>query len=252
MMKRDNSKLLKMTFCALAILVAVLCSCTDKTYASGKSDPGALKEKNEKTERTAEDYKDMLVVLCSKADSGDASVPEKVEALRKYFEGLEAEVITVEVEHDDNGDAEVNVTGDIKSLIKSLGNGNEMQGLWAKIVEKGFSNVEIVVIDEHTHVEDYYVEGSAAAEDSDKTADKDGEESEIKEDNEQDAADGLEKEDEIEGEDKAAEEDNKEDTAKEDAAEEEKSAEEENKEEIKEEGEQETEETAETADRRTS
>ena len=59
MMKRDTSKLLKMMFFVLAILIAVICAWTDETYASGKNGPETLKKETEKTERTAEDYKVM-------------------------------------------------------------------------------------------------------------------------------------------------------------------------------------------------
>ena len=45
MMKRDTSKLLKMMFFVLAILIAVICAGTDETYASGKNGPETLKKR---------------------------------------------------------------------------------------------------------------------------------------------------------------------------------------------------------------
>ncbi|MCR5507923.1 MAG: LysM peptidoglycan-binding domain-containing protein [Lachnospiraceae bacterium] len=102
------------------------------------------------------DYKGKMVIILSDPQNDGKEVLDTVEELRKVYEGIGAEVISADVELSDNGDANVNITGDLSAFMGLASGDNDAALLLEKIVAKGFSDVEIIMVEPGEDIEKYY------------------------------------------------------------------------------------------------
>ena len=144
--RKKKASILKGALFALALLCMPVVFDQTDIYAAQESS----------TQEGQRDYKGKTVVLCTNPDKGKTDLIEKVNNLKSKYEGLGAEVITVVVRFDDNGETNIDVDGAVDSVISKAAAGNDIDALLGTIIEKGFSNVEIIVVDDDTEVEMYY------------------------------------------------------------------------------------------------
>ncbi|MBR4719055.1 MAG: hypothetical protein IKP31_02305, partial [Lachnospiraceae bacterium] len=134
-------------------------------------------------------YSGKTVIIMSADDKKNENIEYKIKKLSDKFREWGAEVLTIDVDVNSEGDATVDVTGDFASLL-SLGNGvSDAESLVGLIIEKGFSNVKIIIVDEDTVVDDLIEEYSV----DDRTADVAEDEKEAEKDTGAEIKDGEDK-----------------------------------------------------------
>ncbi len=158
-----RKRIARLILCAMLLTSVGAFVNTDAAFAAGKEDEYA-------------DYTDKLVILFADPQRDGKGVEDKIEELRKIYENVGAEVISADFDIDKDGETNVNITGDMSDYLSVLGSSNQAVSLMQKILSKGFSNVEIIVIDNDTDVNDYLPKTVAQAE-----ADKEAAEAEERE-----------------------------------------------------------------------
>ena len=107
-------------------------------------------------------YEGKTVILMSASEKEDKNIAEKIKEIASQFEKWGADVLSVELNVDKDGETNVDVTGDFSSLLSlggslgslgSLGNIGDASSIADIIAEKGFSNVKIVVVDKDTSID---------------------------------------------------------------------------------------------------
>ncbi|MBR5766414.1 MAG: hypothetical protein IKX95_06495, partial [Lachnospiraceae bacterium] len=207
-MNMMRNKLFKGVIFALTALCAVAFFNINKAFAEEKY----------------EDYTGKMVVLLSDPQRDGDAVTDTVDKLRDIYESIGAEVISADVVFDESGETNINVTGDVGGILamgNDLKDASDAVLILNKIIDKGFSNVEILVVDGKEDPAKYYPKTAEGREEAEET--EEAEEAEDEDDGkaESDNADKAEEE----ALEKALDEALEEDEAVEEAVEEEKTEE---------------------------
>ena len=133
-------------------------------------------EKSSDTDKN-NSYKGKTVILMSASEKEDKNIAEKIKEIASQFEKWGADVLSVELNVDKDGETNVDVTGDFSSLLSlggslgnlgNIGNIGDASSIADIIADKGFSNVKIIVVEKDTVVEkvieDYRIDDGSKAE----------------------------------------------------------------------------------------
>ena len=142
--RRITKRIIRGIVFALAMIGIGMFVNTDTVYAADKSGNEAYA-----------DYTGKMVILFADPRRDGKGIESKIEELRKIYEKVGAEVISADLSISKDGETDVNITGDFTDYLAALGSDNQAVSLMEIILTKGFSNVEIIVVDEDTKTEDY-------------------------------------------------------------------------------------------------
>ncbi|MBR5406367.1 MAG: hypothetical protein IK111_01875, partial [Lachnospiraceae bacterium] len=210
-MNMMRNKLFKGVIFALTALCAVAFININKAFAEDKY----------------EDYTGKMVVLLSDPQRDGDAVTDTVDKLRDIYESIGAEVISADVVFDESGETNINVTGDVGGILamgNDLKDASDAVLILNKIIDKGFSNVEILVVDGKEDPAKYYPKTAEGSEEAEEAAEaEETEEAEDEDDGKAESDNADEAEEEVL--EKALDEALEEDEAVEEAVEEEKTEE---------------------------
>ncbi len=142
--RRITKRIIRGIVFALAMIGIGMFVNTDTVFAADKSGNEAYA-----------DYTGKMVILFADPQRDGKGIESKIEELRKIYEKAGAEVISADLSISKDGETDVNITGDFTDYLAALGSDNQAVSLMEIILTKGFSNVEIIVVDEDTKTEDY-------------------------------------------------------------------------------------------------